>query len=207
MGYGSNVDGVVRFDIEGEYGGTNRWITVQYKDGSSCNIWAYFEGIYLTSEKYFGTCIEYVNKDGLEYFKIPSTVDKKETYAKLYTEQFQGESIEIENFGTLKYAGIQPVEFSLPGLGTDIHVAYVYTNTLDNLKEGVTPVVYAKNGGKFKLEGYQLSDEGEEPEVSGDVGTVSCMFTGVSIVASAKRYELCIWEHRCNRNSYNRCVV
>ena len=60
-------------------------------------------------------------------YQLPSNINLAETYFELYVDVYQGETIEIEELGTLYYVGIE--------YKWDDMLVYIYKNTLDKLNQ------------------------------------------------------------------------
>lgn len=166
---------VLRMGVTG--GKVRKNIKATLKNGDSFTVVLVFYGINLHSEndmdynESYGNIndIHYENRDSkTRAILIPSTIDLKDVYYKLYVEDYQGESIEIENFGTLNYIGIQETDFRNDSNFKDTKVVYVYANSLDNLQaySGKTINFVAKNGYTISCSSYTVSSEVTEKKVS-----------------------------------------
>ncbi len=104
---------------------------------------------YLDTEYYFGTEI-------YETYPIPNNTNLDNAYYQLNIDVYQGESINVDNFGTLYYKGIFQEEWT--DYYTDkqyMKTFYVYKNSLSNLKNPTKTMPFqAKTETGYVLHGY-----------------------------------------------------
>lgn len=108
---------------------------------------------------------------------MPENINFKETYFLLNIDTFQGDTIEIENFGTLYYAGISTLDFYKSYEGTKNVTSYIYKNSLDKLEQPTlenplqlnlkTSTNYLLNR-KFII-GYDITSNYKEQTVTGTI--------------------------------------
>ena len=120
---------------------------------------------YLDTEWYFGTEI-------FSTYQIPNNINLNNAYYELKIDVYQGDSINVENFGTLYYGGIVQEEWS--DYYTEkqyMKTFHIYRNSLDKLKNPSKTIPFqAKTKTGYVLHGYifsnyQKSDLRREDEV------------------------------------------
>lgn len=120
-----------------------------------------------------------------EIYELPTATKLDETFYEFEVDVYQGESIEVENFGTLWYVGLK---------NYDGQIVYKYMNSLDELNpvSGKNYTFKLKNQNDYEytreLVNWTLSEEAYEPESKetryGYVGTA--LKGDISVVINGK---------------------
>lgn len=109
-------------------------------------------------------------------YLIPKTTNLSNTYFKLNIDVYQGENIQVDNFGTLIYSGREKNTYNVQGKQVS-EMTYVYKNSLSNLKNPTKTLTFkakAKNGYTYTrciTKGWELSDNVKEEKVTGIINT------------------------------------
>lgn len=130
----------------------------------------FFDKVYLESELT-------VEDTGWYFVQMPENINFKETYFQLNIDVFQGDTIEVENLGTLYYAGISTLDVYKSYEGTKNVNSYIYKNSLDNLKQPTSEnalKLNLKTSSNYLLERYcrveyDISSEYKEETVTGTI--------------------------------------
>ena len=99
--------------------------------------------------------------------ELPKTVNLKETYLKVEIDVYQGETIEVENVGTLYYTGMSKEQYK--------EKYHVYKNSLDKIKElkkETNALIVAKTESGYTLKRpisirTELSENVKEEDITG----------------------------------------
>jgi len=125
----------------------------------------WYDKSYLDTEWYFGTEI-------YTTYQIPNNINFNNAYYQLKIDVYQGESINVENFGTLYYGGIVQEEwYDYYTEKQYMKTFHIYRNSLDKLKNPSKTIPFqAKTKTGYVLHGYifsnyQKSDLRREDEV------------------------------------------
>ena len=125
----------------------------------------WYDKSYLDTEWHFGTEI-------YETYQIPNNTNLDNAYYQLKIDVYQGESINVENFGTLYYGGIVQEEwYDYYTEKQYMKTFHIYKNSLDKLKNPTKTIPFqAKTKTGYVLHGYifsnyQKSDLRREDEV------------------------------------------
>ncbi len=125
----------------------------------------WYDKSYLDTEWHFGNEI-------YETYQIPNNTNLDNAYYQLKIDVYQGESINVENFGTLYYGGIVQEEwYDYYTEKQYMKTFHIYKNSLDKLKNPTKTIPFqAKTKTGYVLHGYifsnyQKSDLRREDEV------------------------------------------
>ncbi len=113
----------------------------------------WYDKSYLDTEWYFGTEI-------YTTYQIPNNINLNNAYYQLKIDVYQGESINVENFGTLYYGGIVQEEwYDYYTEKQYMKTFHIYKNSLDKLKNPSKTIPFqAKTKTGYVLHGYIFSN-------------------------------------------------